>query len=63
MQAYPAPGFGSARSCAQHLAPQLVAGETFYYSNAGHGTAMFSNPDLSTRLLGWLGVKLGEGKG
>jgi dienelactone hydrolase len=48
---------------AQHMAPQLAAGETFYYSNAGHGTAMFANPDLATRLLSWLGVKIGDAKG
>ncbi len=48
---------------AQHMAPHLAGGETFFYTNAGHGTAMFSNPDLATRLLGWLGVKIGDAKG
>ncbi len=48
---------------AQHMAPLLTGGETFYYTNAGHGTAMFSNPDLATRLLGWLSVKIGNAKG
>jgi dienelactone hydrolase len=48
---------------AQHMAPQLAAGETFYYTNAGNGTAMLANPDLATRLLSWLGVKIGDAKG
>jgi dienelactone hydrolase len=48
---------------AQHMAPALAGGDTFYYTNAGHGTAMFSNPDLATRLLNWLGVKIGNAKG
>jgi dienelactone hydrolase len=48
---------------AQHMAPNLGAGETFFYTNAGHGTAMFSNPDLATRLLSWLGVHIGDAKG
>lgn len=47
----------------QHMAPHLAGGETFYYTNAGHGMAMFSNPDLATRLLSWLGVKIGDAKG
>jgi pimeloyl-ACP methyl ester carboxylesterase len=48
---------------AQKMMPLLAGGESFYYQNAGHGTAMFSNPDLSTRLLAWLGVQIGEPKG
>ena len=48
---------------AQHMAPHLPAGETLYYTNTGHGTAMFANPDLATRLLSWLGVKIGDAKG
>ena len=48
---------------AQKMLPLLPAGESFYYQNAGHGTAMFSNPDLSTRLMAWLGVQIGEPKG
>jgi dienelactone hydrolase len=48
---------------AQHMAPALAGGDAFYYTNAGHGTAMFSNPDLATRLLNWLGVKIGNAKG
>jgi dienelactone hydrolase len=46
-----------------HMAPHLAAGETFFYTNAGHGTAMFSNPDLATRVLAWLGVHIGDAKG
>ena len=48
---------------AQKMLPLLPAGESFDYQNAGHGTAMFSNPDLATRLLAWLGVQIGEAKG
>lgn len=48
---------------AQHMAPNLASGETFFYTNAGHGTGMFSNPDLATRLLGWLSVHIGDAKG
>jgi dienelactone hydrolase len=47
----------------QHMAPNLTHGETFFYTNAGHGTAMFSDPDLATRLLGWLAVHIGDAKG
>jgi len=46
-----------------HMAPHLAAGETFFYTNAGHGTAMFTNPDLATRLLAWLGIHIGDAKG
>jgi len=48
---------------AQALAPALAAGETYYYLTAGHGLAMFTETDLSTRLLSWLSVKIGEAKG
>src|SRR5262249_14737487 len=48
---------------AQHMAQQLQDGHTYNYTDAGHGTAMFKNPDLATRLMNWLGVKLGIGKG
>jgi pimeloyl-ACP methyl ester carboxylesterase len=48
---------------AQQMAPLLPAGEAFYYQTAGHGTAMFGDPDLATRLLGWLSVHIGSAKG
>jgi acetyl esterase/lipase len=48
---------------AQQMAPLLPAGEAFYYQTAGHGTAMFGDPDLATRLLGWLSVHIGTAKG
>ena len=48
---------------AQQMSPLLAGGESFYYQTAGHGTAMFSNPDLATRLLGWLSVHIGNAKG
>ena len=46
-----------------HMAPPLAAGETCFYTNAGHGLAMFSHPDLATRLLSWLGVHIAPDKG
>ncbi len=48
---------------AQQMAPALAAGESFYYTNAGHGTAMFANPDLEQRLIAWLLKYVGEPKG
>lgn len=52
-----------AYASAQAMLPDLPAGEAFYYRNAGHGTAMFGNPDLGTRLTSWLAVHIGEAKG
>jgi hypothetical protein len=48
---------------AQGMLPALSAGESYYYLDAGHGTAMLAETDLSTRLLSWLSVKIGEAKG
>jgi dienelactone hydrolase len=48
---------------AQQMALLLAAPETFFYTNAGHGTAMFSNPDLELRLVTWLLKYIGEPKG
>jgi pimeloyl-ACP methyl ester carboxylesterase len=53
----------AAYASAQAMVGDLSAGEAFYYQAAGHGTAMLDNPDVGTRLLNWLGVKLGEAKG
>jgi pimeloyl-ACP methyl ester carboxylesterase len=50
-------------AAAQEMDPALEAGETYYYLDAGHGTEMFTETDLNTRLLSWLAVKLGEAKG
>jgi pimeloyl-ACP methyl ester carboxylesterase len=52
-----------AYASAQAMVGDLPAGEAFYYKTAGHGTAMLSNPDVGTRLLSWLAVKIGEPKG
>jgi pimeloyl-ACP methyl ester carboxylesterase len=47
--------------------PQLggaaSAAQTFYYTDAGHGTAMLVKPDLKERILDWLTQYLGVGKG
>jgi alpha-beta hydrolase superfamily lysophospholipase len=48
---------------AQGMAPLLTTADTYYYLTAGHGAAMFVETDLSTRLLSWLAVKMGEAKG
>lgn len=47
----------------QQMAPLTAAGETYYFSDAGHGTAMFSNPGLEPVLLDWLEKHLGVMKG
>jgi pimeloyl-ACP methyl ester carboxylesterase len=53
----------SAYASVQAMVGELPAGEAFYYKTAGHGTNMFSNPDLATRLTSWLAVHIGEAKG
>jgi hypothetical protein len=45
------------------MASQSSALETHYLANAGHGTAMFSDPALAPLLLDWLQQKLGILKG
>lgn len=53
----------AAYASAQAMVGELPAGEAFYYQSAGHGTRMFSNPDLATRLTSWLAAQIGEAKG
>jgi alpha-beta hydrolase superfamily lysophospholipase len=42
------------------LAPNA---ETNYFANAGHGTAMFKDPQLETQILDWLSQHIGSLKG
>jgi predicted esterase len=48
---------------AQKMVTLAPAGETYYLANAGHGTAMFSNPNLELALIDWLRKQLGILKG
>ncbi len=52
-----------AYTSAQQMTKLLSAGESYYLTNAGHGTAMFSDPNLETVLFDWLKNKLGILKG
>jgi len=47
----------------QQLAALAPAGETYFLTNAGHGTAMFSDPALESLLLDWLQKYVGLMKG
>lgn len=47
----------------QQLVAATLAGDSLYYSTAGHGLAMFQNPDLTQQILSWLQNYLGVGKG
>jgi len=47
----------------QQLAPLAPAGETYFFTNAGHGTAMFNDPALEPLLLDWLQKYVGLMKG
>lgn len=42
------------------LAPRA---ETYYFAKAGHGTAMFGDPQLNTLLFDWLNLHIGALKG
>lgn len=47
----------------QQLAALALAGETYFFTHAGHGTAMFSDPALEPLLLDWLQKYIGLMKG
>ncbi len=47
----------------RQLAPELTAGETYYFTGSAHGTELFADPALATLLLDWLTKQLGIVKG